>query len=66
MSKVEKIESEVATQSPPELAKFRTWYAEFDSDAWDRQIAQDVAARQLDALASQALEAHRTGKIKAL
>ena len=66
MSKVEKIESEVATLSPPELARFRAWYAEFDSDAWDRQIAQDVTAGRLDALASQALEAHRTGKTKAL
>ena len=66
MSKVEKIESEVATLSPLEPARFRAWHAEFDSDAWDRQIAQDVAAGRLDVLASQALEAHRTGKTYAL
>ncbi len=66
MSKVEKIEHEVATLSPPELAKFRVWYAEFDADAWDRQIEQDVVDGKLDVLASQALEAHRMGKTKAL
>ena len=66
MGKVEKIESEVATLSPQELARFRAWYAAFDSDGWDRQIEQDALSGRLDALASQALEAHGTGKTKTL
>jgi hypothetical protein len=66
VGRVEKIEHEVATLSSDELASFRAWYAVFDSEAWDRQIEQDAVSGRLDALASQALEAHSTGKTKAL
>ena len=66
MSKVERIEQEVASLSSQELASFRAWYAAFDSDAWDSQIEQDVVAGRLDALGSEALEAHHAGKTKTL
>lgn len=66
MKKLEKIEHEVAALSPHELASFRAWYAVFDSEAWDRQIEQDAGSGRLDALASNALEAHRNGKTEAL
>ena len=28
--------------SPEELAAFRNWFQEFDSDTWDRQIEADA------------------------
>ena len=66
MSKVERIEQEVAALSSRELESFRAWYSAFDADAWDRQIEQDAVSGRLDALASDALEAHRAGQTKTL
>lgn len=66
MGKVEKIEREVASLSTSELATFREWYASFDADAWDRRIEDDASAGRLDALATQAIDAHRAGMTKAL
>ena len=56
------IESAVARLAPDELAKFRAWFVEFDSDAWDRQIEEDANAGRLDALAEEVLEDHRAGR----
>lgn len=66
MTTVERIEQEIAKLSPHELAQFRAWYSEFDADAWDRQIENDVAAGRLDDLADAALRAHSAGRSKPL
>jgi len=66
MSKVENIEQEVQRLKPSELAAFRRWFAEFDAQAWDRQIEEDVQNGKLDKLAEEALAAHRAGKSKEL
>lgn len=68
---VKEIEQAVAQLPKEQLAEFRAWYAKFDSDAWDRQIEEDVAAGKLDALAEAALaEAaladHKAGRTKKL
>lgn len=55
MSSLKEIESAVARLSPEELARFRSWFANFDADAWDRQFKVDAAAGRLDALADEAL-----------
>jgi hypothetical protein len=62
MSSVNDIEEAVQRLTPAELDAFRTWFAEFDAAAWDRQIEDDVAAGRLDALADEALEDHRAGR----
>lgn len=64
MSKVENIEQEVQGLKPSELATFRRWFTEFDAQAWDRQIEEDVQNGRLDKLADEALAAHRAGKSK--
>jgi len=66
MSKVENIEQEVQKLKPSELAAFRRWFAEFDAQAWDRQIEEDIQKGKLDKLAEEALAAHRAGKSKEL
>ncbi len=66
MSKVENIEQEVQRLKPSELAAFRRWFAEFDAQAWDRQIEDDIQKGKLDRLAEDAQAAHRTGKSKEL
>jgi len=62
MSSVQEIEEAVLKLSPAELAAFREWFAEFEADAWDRQIEEDAAAGRLDALADEALEDFRAGR----
>jgi len=66
MSKVESLESEVAKLTPQELAAFREWFANYDADAWDRQIESDVKAGKLDRLAAEALAAHGRGETKGM
>jgi len=60
------IENGVAGLTSTELAQFRTWYADFDAEAWDRQIEQDIQAGKLDTLASAAIRAHQQGKTQEL
>ncbi len=50
------IERAVSQLSSEDLAKFRTWFAEFDAANWDRQFEKDVASGRLDALADKALK----------
>ena len=64
MDKIEKIEQEVQALSPAELAKFRTWFLEYDWAAWDRQLERDVQAGRLDDLAEKALRDHTAGTTK--
>lgn len=62
MNKVERLEVEIRKLSVVELATFREWFREFDSDAWDREIEADALAGELDAHADRALRDHRAGK----
>ena len=62
MGSVKEIEEAVLRLSAAELAAFRAWFADFDAEAWDRQIEDDVAAGRLDALADEALEDLRAGR----
>jgi len=52
MSEVQKIEQAIKHLSEQQLAEFRRWFAEFDADAWDKQIEADAAAGKLDAFSS--------------
>ena len=54
MSKLEQIETEISSLSAEELAEFRRWFAEFDANAWDRQIERDLENGRLDDLISEA------------
>ena len=62
MGKVEKIEQDIQSLSPQELAQFRAWFLEFDWAIWDRQIERDAEAGRLDDLAAKALRDHKAGK----
>lgn len=62
MGKVEKIERDIQSLSSEEMTALREWFAEFDAEAWDRQIEADVSAGKLDALADQAQAAHAAGR----
>lgn len=59
---LQELESAVTRLPSQELTQFAAWFEEFQSQAWDRQIEQDILAGPLDALAEEAdreLEAGR-------
>jgi hypothetical protein len=62
MSRIEDLERQIEALSPAELAAFRTWFAEFDASAWDRQFEVDVKSGKLDVFGEGARQAHATGK----
>jgi hypothetical protein len=62
MSTVQEIEGAIQSLSAEELDAFRAWFAQFDGEAWDRQMEEDVAAGRLDALAGEALSDLREGR----
>ena len=66
MTKLEKIEQDIASLSAADIFKLGSWFAEFHADAWDQQIADDVAAGRLDKLAEQALADHKAGRTTTL
>jgi hypothetical protein len=63
---IEALEMSVQSLPPSELAKFRSWFVEFDASRWDAQIEADAAAGKLNALAEAALSEFRSGKAREL
>jgi hypothetical protein len=61
VSRIEKIEAEIQAMSPEERADFRAWFAEFDSNEWDRQLESDLRSGKLDAFADSAIRDHDAG-----
>jgi len=62
MSTVQQIEQAVRGLAPEDLVAFRTWFADFDAESWDRQLQDDAAAGRLDRLAGEALRDLREGR----
>ena len=60
MTKLEKIEQDIASLTPGEVAKLARWFAEFHADVWDRQIADDANAGRLDYWSARIGDNHRT------
>jgi hypothetical protein len=66
MTNTEEIEKAIEQLTPSELARFRAWYETFDANQFDAAIERDARAGRLDALADEALAAHRTGQSREL
>ncbi|MGQ0636105.1 MAG: hypothetical protein ACT4QC_15950 [Planctomycetaceae bacterium] len=62
MNSLKEIARAVSELPDADLARFRTWFAEFDAEAWDQQLAADIAAGRLDKLADEALGDVRDGR----
>jgi hypothetical protein len=56
------IEEAVRKLSPEDLDSFRTWFADFDAESWDRKFETDAKNGRLDALASEALKDFQQGR----
>jgi uncharacterized protein YfaT (DUF1175 family) len=61
MPTAEDIEKAVEQLDPRELARFRAWFERFDAERFDAAIARDSQAGKLNAIAEEALAAHRAG-----
>jgi len=66
MATLQEIEKAVSSFTPKELAKFRVWFEKYDAALWDKQLADDVKAGKLDALADKAIADFKKGKFKNL
>lgn len=66
MARVEELADEVQQLDRQELAAFRDWFHKYDSDAWDREIKEDVLTGRLEKLANEAIAEHRAGRTKQL
>ena len=62
MTTIQQIENAIRGLSETELATFRTWYADFDGENWDRQFEADVKAGRLAWLAEEAQQELREGR----
>jgi hypothetical protein len=66
MTKLEKIEQEIASLDPKDVQKLADWFDEYKAALWDRRIEADIKAGVFDDLASQVLADHKAGKTKSL
>jgi hypothetical protein len=66
MTTAEDIEKAVERLPPAELARFRAWFETFDAAQFDAAIERDARAGKLDALADEAVAAHRAGRSREL
>lgn len=61
MSAVQEIECAIEKLPREELFPLTDWLSSRFSDAWDRQIEEDIVAGRLDDLGSEAVAEHRAG-----
>jgi hypothetical protein len=61
MSTVMEIEKAIEKLPTDELFELTHWISNRFSDAWDRQIEEDIRAGRLNNLAAEALQEHRAG-----
>jgi hypothetical protein len=66
MTKLEKIEQEIAALDPKDVRKHADWLDAYKAELWDRQIEADAKSGKLDHLAAQARADHRAGRTRLL
>ena len=63
---VKEIQTAIVELPQEELANLLDWIEEYRSDAWDRQIVQDVEAGRFDALRQRVQEQRQAGLCRPL
>jgi len=66
MTKLEKIELEIASLDPQDVRKLADWIEDYKAALWDRQIEGDAKAGRLDGLIENARTEIAAGKIRPL
>ena len=63
---VQELEQAVSRLSLAEFVQFAEWFAAYQQDIWDKQIAEDVKAGRLDRLIAQAHREFEAGRCRVL
>jgi len=66
MAVLDELKKAVSRLPEKEYAQFRNWFVERDWQQWDRQIAADSEAGNLDFLVDEAIKAKQENKLTAL
>ncbi len=66
MTKLEKIELEIASLDPQDVRKLADWIEDYKATLWDRQIEGDAKAGRLDRLIENARTEIAADKIRPL
>jgi hypothetical protein len=64
MTKLQKIEQDIASLTDGEFIELAHWVAERHAVVFDARIAEDAAAGRLDEMASEALRDHEANKTR--
>lgn len=62
MTSLQDIEAAIKRLPSADLAAFRAWFSNFDSDAWDMDIARDALSGKLDTLVDEAKTAAKNNQ----
>ena len=63
---VTEIKTSIAQLPPADLADLTEWFEEFQADAWDQQIANDVKAGRFEAVLRRVEEQAKSGQCQPL
>jgi len=66
MSRVEELQTAIASLTPEEYTRLRAWFIERDWEQWDQQIAADAQAGKLDFLIAEAMAEKAQGRLREL
>jgi hypothetical protein len=66
MTRIERIEKEIAELTPAELEEFRRWFDAFAARRWDSVFERDAESGALKAAADAVLAEHRAARTHAL
>jgi hypothetical protein len=66
MGKIEQLKRAISKLGADELAKFRSWFEEFDAARFDEKLERDAASGKLDSLADEAADEFRKGRAREL
>ena len=66
MSRVEELQTAIASLAPEEYACLRQWFAARDWEQWDRQIEEDAQSGKLDFLREEAMAEEAQGQLREL
>ena len=66
MATVDQIETAILQLPPDDFQRLALWFQQLDQERWDDQLAQDIAAGKLKALAAEAINDFQAGKFRKL
>jgi len=66
MTKLEKIEQDIAQLNPKEVRALADWLEAYKAELWDRQMEDDAKAGRLDDFIDNARKEIAAGKVRSL